>query len=40
MLYFGIEFLKGVNLFKPANYYSALYTDVAGLQKSAPVTLN
>lgn len=40
VLYFGIEFLKGVNLFKPANYYSALYTDVAGLQKSAPVTLN
>lgn len=40
VLYFGIEFLKGVNLFKPANYYTALYTDVAGLQKSAPVTLN
>lgn len=40
VLYFGIEYLKGVNLFKPANYYSAMYTDVAGLQKSAPVTLN
>ena len=40
VLYFGIEYLKGVNLFNPANYYSAMYTDVAGLQKSAPVTLN
>lgn len=40
VLYFGIEYLKGVNLFKPANYYSAMYTNVAGLQKSAPVTLN
>lgn len=40
VLYFGIEFLKGVNLFKPANYYYASYTDVAGLQKSAPVTIN
>ena len=40
VLYFGIEFLKGVNIFKPANYYYASYTDVAGLQKSAPVTVN
>lgn len=40
VLYFGIEFLKGVNIFKPANYYYASYTDVAGLQKSAPVTIN
>ncbi|MCM1071219.1 MAG: MlaD family protein [[Clostridium] fimetarium] len=40
VLYFGIEFLKGVNIFKPANYYYASYTNVAGLQKSAPVTLN
>ncbi len=40
VLYFGIEFLKGVNIFKPANYYYASYTDAAGLQKSAPVTIN
>lgn len=40
VLYFGIEFLKGNNIFKPANYYYATYTDVAGLAQSAPVTIN
>lgn len=40
VLFFGIEYLKGVNIFKPANYYSASYTNVAGLQVSAPVTIN
>lgn len=40
ILYFGVEFLKGVNIFKPANYYTASYTNVAGLQTSAPVMLN
>lgn len=40
VLFFGIDFLKGVNVFKAANYYYANYTNVAGLQKSAPVTLN
>lgn len=40
VLFFGIEFLKGVNVFKPANFYIASYTNVAGLQVSAPVTLN
>lgn len=40
ILFFGIEFLKGVNLFKPTNYYTASYTNVAGLQVSAPVTIN
>ncbi|MDE6382776.1 MAG: MlaD family protein [Paramuribaculum sp.] len=40
VLYFGIEFLKGNNIFKPANYYTATYTDVAGLAQSAPVNLN
>lgn len=39
-LFLGIDFLKGINIFKPANYYYATYTDVAGLQVSAPVTLN
>ena len=34
ILYFGVEFLKGVNIFKPANYYTASYTNVAGLQTS------
>lgn len=40
ILFFGIEFLKGVNVFKPANYYTASYTNVAGLQVSAPVSIN
>ena len=40
VLFFGINFLKGVNLFKAANYYYATYTNAAGLQQSAPVTLD
>lgn len=40
VIFLGIEFLKGVNIFKPANFYTASYTNVAGLQVSAPVTLN
>lgn len=39
-LFFGINFLKGVNIFKAANYYYASYTNVTGLAQSAPVTLN
>lgn len=40
ILIFGINFLKGVNLFKAANYYTATYTNVAGLSVSAPVRVN
>lgn len=40
VLFFGIDFLKGINIFKPSNYYQASYTNVAGLQVSAPVTVN
>ncbi len=40
LLFVGINFLKGVNVFKAANYYYATYTDVAGLSTSAPVTIN
>ena len=39
-LFMGINFLKGINVFKAANYYYAQYTNAAGLQVSAPVTLN
>lgn len=39
-LVFGINYLKGVNIFKAANYYYASYTNVTGLSQSAPVTLN
>lgn len=38
--FFGIEYLKGTNILTPTNHYYALYTDVAGLQQSAPVMLN
>ena len=40
ILIFGIEFLKGVNLFKPTNFYMVSYTNVAGLELSAPVTID
>lgn len=40
VLFVGIDFLKGVNVFKAANYYYVTFTDVAGLAQSAPVTVN
>lgn len=40
LLYWGIEFLKGVNLFKPANFYYAKFDKVNGLIDAAPITVN
>lgn len=40
VLFFGIEYLKGVSVFKPSNYYYAVYDNVEGLEVSAPVTVN
>lgn len=40
ILFFGIDYLKGVNLFSPANFYYASYENVAGLEISAPVTID
>lgn len=40
LLYWGIEFLKGVNLFEPKNYYLARFEKVDGLTVSSPVTVN
>lgn len=40
VLFFGIEYLKGVSIFKPSNYYYAVYNDVKGLEVSAPVMVN
>lgn len=40
LLVWGIEFLKGVNMFKPANYYYAKFDKVDGLVEAAPVTIN
>ena len=40
LLYWGIEYLKGINLFKPANFYYAHFENVHGLVTAAPVTVN
>ncbi len=40
LLFVGINFLKGVNLFKASNYYLVSYTNVSGLEESAPVNVN
>lgn len=40
ILFFGIDYLKGINLFKPANFYVANYSNVAGLEISAPVNID
>ena len=40
ILFFGIDFLKGVNVFQATNYYYATYDNVAGLSVSAPVTVS
>ncbi len=39
ILIFGIDYLKGINLFTPANYYMAYYDQVDGLAISAPVNV-
>lgn len=40
ILYVGIDYLKGINLFKPGNFYTATYTNVAGLETAAPVSID
>ena len=40
ILIFGIDYLKGINLFNPSNFYEVYYDNVDGLEKSAPVNLN
>ncbi len=40
ILIFGIDFLKGINLFSPSNFYYASYDNVSGLEISAPVTID
>ena len=37
VLVFGINFLKGVNMFKPSNYYYIKFANISGLPKSSPV---
>lgn len=40
ILVFGIDYLKGINLFHTSNYYFVSYESVTGLSVSAPVTAN
>ncbi|MDO4510642.1 MAG: MlaD family protein [Bacteroidales bacterium] len=40
LLYWGIEYLKGINLLKPANYYYAKFEKVEGLTVASPVKVN
>ena len=40
ILFFGINYLKGINIFRASNYYFAVYENVAGLAVSAPVNAN
>lgn len=37
MLIYGINYLKGINMFKPSSYYYVKYTNINGLAKSSPV---
>ncbi|MFA6872939.1 MAG: MlaD family protein [Bacteroidaceae bacterium] len=37
LIVYGINYLKGINLFKPTNYYYVRYTNILGLAKSNSV---
>ncbi|MDR0682532.1 MAG: MlaD family protein [Dysgonamonadaceae bacterium] len=40
VLYFGINYMKGINLFKPTNHYYVSMPNVSELQKSGPVFID
>ena len=40
LLYWGINFLKGKDVFSNERIFIAVYDDVAGLEKTNPVTIN
>lgn len=40
ILYFGINYLKGINLFKPGNFYYVEYENINGLETAASVTID
>ena len=40
ILFVGINYLKGINLFKAESYYYVDYTEVNGLALSSPVYAN
>ena len=37
LLYIGINFLKGINLFQPTNFYHVAFTNVKDVTVSSPV---
>jgi len=39
ILFFGLNFLKGINIFTPSNRYFATYQDIGGLVVSNPVMI-
>ena len=40
ILFFGINYLKGISMFRPETYYLVEFTDVNGLANSSPVFAN
>lgn len=40
ILFVGIDYLKGINIFRPTNFYEVYYDNVEGLEVSAPVQIN
>lgn len=40
ILFFGIDYLKGINLFQPTNFYYVNYDNVHGLETAAPVNID
>jgi phospholipid/cholesterol/gamma-HCH transport system substrate-binding protein len=40
ILYFGVSFLKGLNIFRPTNSYVVVFKDVTDLTPSSPILLN
>lgn len=39
VLYFGVNYLKGINIFNPTNYYYVKFDRVQGLSVSSPITI-
>ena len=37
LLYFGLNYLKGINLFKPTNFYYVRLKEVASIEVSSPI---
>ncbi|MBN1463665.1 MAG: MCE family protein, partial [Paludibacteraceae bacterium] len=39
LLLFGLNFLKGINIFNPSNFYYATYDNIGGLVETSPVLI-